>query len=72
MDRLGAAESPVRTPFWRLVVPVLETAAAVMIIAAFWHPEKSWVDADKSFAYTDQPSQASVPYHPYPKEMRYE
>jgi anti-sigma factor RsiW len=72
MDRLGASESPVKTPFWRLVVPVLETAAAVMIVAAFWHPERSWVNSDKSFAYTDRPSQVSSPYRPYPKEMRYE
>jgi hypothetical protein len=72
MDRLGATESPVKTPFWRLVVPLLETAAAVMIVAAFWHPERSWVNSDRSFAYTDQTSQVSSPYRPYPKEMRYE
>jgi anti-sigma factor RsiW len=72
MDRLGASESSVKTSFWRLVVPVLETAAAVMIVAAFWHPERTWVDADRSFAYTDRPSHASQPYLPYPKEMRYE
>jgi hypothetical protein len=72
MNRLGATESPVKTPFWRLVVPLLETAAAVMVVAAFWHPERSWVNSDKSFAYTDQPSQVSSPYHPYPKEIRYE
>ena len=72
MDRLGKSEPRVVTPFWRLLVPVLETAAAVMIVAAFWHPERTWVNSDKSFAYTDRPAQVSQPYQPYPKEMRYE
>ncbi len=44
-----------RVIFWRgLLAPLAGTAvAAFLVIAAFWHPERSWVNADKSFAWND-------------------
>ncbi len=44
-----------RAIFWRgLLAPLAGTAvAAFLILAAFWHPERSWVNSDKSFAWTD-------------------
>jgi hypothetical protein len=36
-------------------------AAAVLVGAAFWHPEKQWLESDKSFAWSEH--SASVAFH---------
>jgi len=72
MDLLEKTGSPEKTLLWRWAIPLIETAAAAMVIAAFWHPEKSWVNSDKSFAWTDRSHSISTPYRPYPPERHNE
>ena len=37
--------------------------AAALLVAAFWHPEKSWVQADRSFAFFG-PTEGLAHSHP--------
>jgi hypothetical protein len=73
MSRLE--KSPVAPALaWRvLAAPLLGTAAAaVLFVAAFWHPERSWVDADKSFARFERPSHSGLGPSHSPAGGRYE
>jgi len=49
-------------------------AAAILICAAFWHPEASWIKADLSFAWNDHSAWATQPSLSYTpgKGCRYE
>jgi anti-sigma factor RsiW len=44
-----------RFPVWGTV------AAAAMVVAAFWHPENTWVRSDYRFALWDSPHATNVP-----------
>jgi len=57
MDRLGKGSSLQAPSRWW--VPLTGTAvAAVLVIAAFWHPEKSWLKADHYFGLWNSRQQA--------------
>jgi len=45
-----------RFPLWGTV------AAAALVGAAFWHPEKQWMDLDRSFAWNERPALSAA--HP--------
>ncbi len=72
MAGLGTAEPPREADLWRWAIPALGAAAMVMVLAAFWHPERSWVEADKSFAFTDRVTAGAKDYHPAFREDRSE
>jgi anti-sigma-K factor RskA len=44
-----------RFPVWGTV------AAAAMVVAAFWHPENTWVRSDYRFALWDSPHTTNAP-----------
>jgi hypothetical protein len=65
----GLAEQPRRAFWaWREMAATLGTvAAAILILVAFWHPERDWVKADKSFASFEHSASLSAQTgrHPY-------
>jgi anti-sigma factor RsiW len=44
-------------------------AAAVFAGAAFWHPEKQWMESDALFAWSNVGA-SEVPHHPAAREIR--
>jgi anti-sigma factor RsiW len=69
MTRLGLpmenARQSARMRRWSLWGTV---AAAVLAGAAFWHPERQWMESDKSFAWNERSASAAF-RAPVPKDM---
>jgi len=69
MARLGLSMEPFSESPWMRRWSLWGTvAAAVLAGAAFWHPEKQWMESDKSFAWSGR--SVSAAFHaPVPKDM---
>ena len=46
--------------------------AAALLVAAFWHPEKSWVKADRAFAFFGPTGSTASPFNMFPGGTHHE
>jgi hypothetical protein len=72
LERLKIAESlkPRLAPVWAFRFGW--AAAAALLVAAFWHPEKDWIRADRSFASFDPAGNPPAPTMPFLGGERHE
>jgi hypothetical protein len=63
-DLPPASARPLVEPWTRRLQWWGTLAAAALVVVAFWRPEQEWLDADRSFAWTQNGDHAAGDRHP--------
>jgi len=63
-DLPAAASSPISESWLRRLQLWGTLAAAALVVVAFWRPEQDWLDADRSFAWSQAGERVAGERHP--------